>query len=200
MNTNIVFLRLSGVETYLHDDWRLREAEQLLVSSLLVASADAGAGGSSSSQAEQTTATAAVEVASNAAAIGAPPVYVMVNGEITWDQLQPLKEVQGDCEGPICTEHAQTLSEKLMSSGSDIVAENRNCALRSNEDAITSGAAEERARLIGQTIGACHDIEHVWCLCFRAPAAGQENSDTRTADRRPECTTTLRARNKSSFE
>ncbi|KAL7059929.1 hypothetical protein AAHC03_09966 [Spirometra sp. Aus1] len=86
MNTNIVFLRLSRLLTYLHDDWRLREAEQLLVSSLFP-TADTGAG-FSSSQAEQTTAAAAALEAASNAAIGAPPVYVMVNGEVTWDQLQ----------------------------------------------------------------------------------------------------------------
>ncbi len=86
MNTNLVFLRLNQAEMYLNDDWRLREAGHL-----------SREGGSSSSEQSQQQHQQRVDPevgdvedpsTTAAAVIGAPPVYVMIAGEINWDQLQ----------------------------------------------------------------------------------------------------------------
>ncbi|KAL5108967.1 hypothetical protein TcWFU_005461 [Taenia crassiceps] len=87
MNTNIVFLRIDQAEMYLNDEWRLREADHLSVSGMGYEKAGnttvlASRRFSSLSSGNENT--EAVVTAN----IGAPPVYVMIAGEIKWDQLQ----------------------------------------------------------------------------------------------------------------
>lgn len=87
MNTNIVFLRINQAGMYLNDEWRLREADHLSVSGIsdekdgnatVLASRRFSSPSPGNENAE------AVATAN----IGAPPVYVMIAGEINWDQLQ----------------------------------------------------------------------------------------------------------------
>ncbi|KAH9284372.1 Uncharacterized protein ECG_02261 [Echinococcus granulosus] len=86
MNTNIVFLRINQAEMYLSDEWRLREADHLCVSGMgdeKESSVTVPASRKfSSPPGDRNTETF---VTSN---IGAPPVYVMIAGEVNWDQLQ----------------------------------------------------------------------------------------------------------------
>lgn len=88
MNTNIVILRINQAEMYLNDEWKLREASHLSAS----ASGDVkdpGALTVPTSREFSMTSPAQEEneeiIAEN---IGTPPVYVMIAGEINWDQLQ----------------------------------------------------------------------------------------------------------------
>ncbi|VUZ47580.1 unnamed protein product [Hymenolepis diminuta] len=88
MNTNIVFLRLNQAEMYLNDEWKLREASHLSISP---SSGDTKEHGSSTVPASRKFSTTAGAQESDEAAagnIGAPPVYVMIAGEVKWDQLQ----------------------------------------------------------------------------------------------------------------
>nr|CDS30018.1 Fragile site associated protein C terminal [Hymenolepis microstoma] len=88
MNTNIVFLRLNQAELYLNDEWKLREASHLSVSS---SSGDTKERGSSTVLASRKFSMTLGGQENDEAAsgnIGAPPVYVMIAGEINWDQLQ----------------------------------------------------------------------------------------------------------------
>lgn len=85
MNTNLVFLRLNQAELHLNDEWRLREADQLVRIVPSAAETDTASAALSRDAAgadREEPATACT------AAIGAPPVYVSVAGELNWDQLQ----------------------------------------------------------------------------------------------------------------
>lgn len=87
MNTNIVFLRLNQAELYLNDEWRLREADHLCVCE----TNDAKASFSDFPVSREFSSTVNDDTdkeATSSANIGAPPVYVMITGEINWDQLQ----------------------------------------------------------------------------------------------------------------
>ncbi|KAM7535381.1 hypothetical protein Aperf_G00000099591 [Anoplocephala perfoliata] len=88
MNTNIVFLRLNQAEMYLNDEWKLREASHLSVSPSEDVK-DRGASIVPASRKFSMTSPGQEENEEVAAGnIGSPPVYVMIAGEINWDQLQ----------------------------------------------------------------------------------------------------------------
>ncbi|VEL07518.1 unnamed protein product [Protopolystoma xenopodis] len=116
MNTNLLFGRLSKVELRLHDEWRLREAarsaffQQIHPTSRshtsphpnqLATAADSSATNifelirtdlDANTVFSQTESSAVVAASKTNIVdhtdVGAPPVYVMVNGELNWDQLQ----------------------------------------------------------------------------------------------------------------
>uniref|UniRef100_A0A5K3F7E2 FSA_C domain-containing protein n=2 Tax=Mesocestoides corti TaxID=53468 RepID=A0A5K3F7E2_MESCO len=91
MNTNLVFLRLNQAEMYLNDEWRLREADHLSVGKTGVEKAkDIAISAPRKISASSPLVDAEDEATTpqRSAAIGAPPVYVMISGEINWDQLQ----------------------------------------------------------------------------------------------------------------